>query len=55
MIHVGCEVIDDASVKHAVAKIENSLEAEGLDILINNIGVSQYVANCVFECTLINS
>lgn len=39
VIHVSCEVVDNASVNRAVAEIENSLGGEGLDILVNNIAV----------------
>jgi NAD(P)-dependent dehydrogenase (short-subunit alcohol dehydrogenase family) len=39
VIHIKCEVVDTASVRQAAAEIEEKLDGEGLDILINNIGV----------------
>lgn len=39
VIHIKCEVVETASVQRAAAEVEEKLEGEGLDILINNIGV----------------
>lgn len=39
VIHILCEVVETASVRRAAAEVEEKLEGEGLDILINNIGV----------------
>lgn len=39
VIHISCEVVETASVRRAAADIEEKLGGEGLDILINNIGV----------------
>ncbi|KAM0263894.1 hypothetical protein ACHAQJ_000929 [Trichoderma viride] len=39
VIHIKCEVVDNASVQRAAAEIEEKLGGEGLDILINNIGI----------------
>ncbi|KAL7920130.1 hypothetical protein ACQKWADRAFT_299438 [Trichoderma austrokoningii] len=38
VIHVKCEVVENASVRRAAAEVEEKLKGEGLDILINNIG-----------------
>jgi len=35
-----CDVRDDASVKKAVSEVESKLGGKGLDVLINNAGVS---------------
>lgn len=39
VIHIKCEVVETASVRRAAAEVEDKLKGEGLDILINNIGV----------------
>lgn len=39
VIHIKCEVVETASVRRAAAEVEEKLEGEGLDVLINNIGV----------------
>lgn len=41
VIHIKCEVVETASVQRAAAEVEEKLEGEGLDVLINNIGVSR--------------
>ena len=38
--HIPCEVTVPASVKEAVALITSELGEDGLDVLINNVGVS---------------
>lgn len=40
VLNVVCEVTSDASVQKAVAKVDQILGDNGLDILINNVGVS---------------
>lgn len=42
VVHIECKVVDVSSVKRAAVEIEEKLGGEGLDILINNIGVSIY-------------
>jgi NAD(P)-dependent dehydrogenase (short-subunit alcohol dehydrogenase family) len=41
VVHIKCEVIDNVSVQRAAAEIEEKLQGGGLDILINNVGVSK--------------
>lgn len=41
IVNIGCEVTDDASVEKAAAEIEAQLGGKGLDMLVNNVGVSR--------------
>lgn len=40
VVHVPCEVTVPASIERAVALIGSELASNGLDVLINNVGVS---------------
>ena len=42
VVVVKLEVTDEASIKLAAAGVEKYLEGKGLDVLINNAGISQY-------------
>lgn len=41
ILHIQCEITKGVSVRQAAAEIESKLAPKGLDILINNVGVSE--------------
>lgn len=47
VVVVKLDVTNRESVKQAAAEVEAKLEGKGLDVLINNAGVCQYVADGV--------
>ena len=40
VVHVPCEVTVPASIEKAIALIGSELASDGLDVLVNNVGVS---------------
>ena len=44
VIHIPCEVTKPLSIEKAVALVGNELGRSGLDVLVNNAGVSNTVA-----------
>lgn len=47
VVVVKLDVTNEASIKQAAAEVEASLQGKGLDVLINNAGVSLYAADGV--------
>ena len=43
VVHVSCEVTKEESVRAAVQEVEAGLGGSGLDVLINNVGMQDYV------------
>ena len=40
VVHVSCEVTNEESIQIAVKNVQSQTEGKGLDVLINNVGVS---------------
>ena len=51
VIHIPCEVTAPASIEKAVALISSKLVSDGLDVLINNVGVSTQPPFVTFSST----
>jgi NAD(P)-dependent dehydrogenase (short-subunit alcohol dehydrogenase family) len=43
--YIQLDTTNDSSIKNAVAEVQRILEGKGLDVLINNAGISRYVPN----------
>ena len=42
VVHISCEVTKEDSIQPAVREVESKLDAKGLDVLVNNVGVQPW-------------